>query len=56
MTAPLEDAERLPCGCIVGTIGDAFAIRPCRSGCRYYLFVLAEAARQGKPISTAVEG
>jgi hypothetical protein len=46
----LTDAERLPCGCVIGHHGDAFVIQPCSPTCEYYRYFLAESARQAKPI------
>jgi hypothetical protein len=51
----LTDAERLPCGCIIGTAGEALAIEPCSAGCQYFQYFLAEAARQGKPIQRVAD-
>lgn len=51
----LINAETLPCGCVIGEIpigvGEfAFAIRPCSLLCTYYVYVLEESRRTGKPI------
>jgi len=45
-----DTTERLPCGCVVATVGDAFVMRPCSLGCEYYLFAVAETKRQDKPL------
>jgi hypothetical protein len=48
----LTNAQRLPCGCVIGDgPGDAFVMQPCSPTCEYYRYFLAESARQGKPIS-----
>jgi hypothetical protein len=44
-------AERLPCGCIVDTVGDTFVMQPCRPDCTYFRYALAQAARQGMPVA-----
>jgi hypothetical protein len=45
--------ERLPCGCRMETqVIDGqpmFIYEPCALDCRYYLYVLEEGKRQGKP-------
>lgn len=46
----LTDVERLPCGCVIGTAGDAFVMQPCSPGCEYYQYFVAESRRQGKPV------
>lgn len=49
-----EGLERLPCGCVCGTIGDAFVYMPCSLLCEFYLYAVAESKRQGKPLITKV--
>lgn len=48
--------ERLPCGCQLGTdVIDGvptFLYEPCALDCEYYLYVVAESKRQGKPLTT----
>lgn len=51
---PLE--ERLPCGCEMGTVGDAFVMRPCSPDCKYWRYAMAEAERAGKPVGLAYDG
>ena len=56
----LIGAVRLPCGCVIGDIpiglGEfAFAIRPCSLLCEYYVYVLEESRRTGKPIEARRE-
>lgn len=48
--------ERLPCGCEMGTVGDAFVMRPCSPDCKYWRYAKAEAERQGKPLGLAYDG
>lgn len=47
--------ERLPCGCEMGEVGDAFVMRPCSPGCEYWRYAMAEAERQGKPVGLAYD-
>lgn len=51
---PLTD--RLPCGCEMGQVGEAFVYRPCSLDCRYYRYAMAEAERQDKPMGFGFEG
>lgn len=49
--------ERLPCGCQMGTSTNSageevFLFEPHAMDCEYYLYVLDESARQGKPVTT----
>jgi hypothetical protein len=51
--------ERLPCGCVMGTeeLGPdpadrVFVYEPCSLRCEFYLYVVAETRRQGKPVRT----
>lgn len=46
--------ERLPCGCRHGTdeVTEAFIYEPCSMDCEFYLYVLEESKRQGKPTVT----
>lgn len=46
-----DDIETLDCGCRIGTVSDTFVIEPCSLTCQWYLYVVAETQRQGKPIS-----
>lgn len=46
----LTDAELLPCGCLIGTAGDAFVMQPCSPLCEFYRYFVAESDRQAKPI------
>lgn len=49
--ANAADVSTLPCGCVIGTVDDAFFIAACSLGldCEYVQFSIAETARQGKP-------
>ena len=50
----LEEAQLLPCGCIMGTGViegvKAFVMEPCSTGCEIYQYALSQAAEQGKPV------
>jgi hypothetical protein len=46
----LTNAERLPCGCIIGDHGGAFVIQPCSPHCPYYGYVLAQSAVMNKSV------
>lgn len=48
--------ERLPCGCEVENIDDAFVIRPCSLTCKYFRYAQEESRRQGKPLGIGWEG
>jgi hypothetical protein len=51
----VNDAEKLPCGCLMETQvidGERTLIYvPCRLDCRYYLYTLEESARQGNRVT-----
>lgn len=51
---PASSWERLPCGCGMGTdeATSTFLFEPCSLDCKYYRYVIEEADRQGKPLST----
>jgi ssDNA-binding Zn-finger/Zn-ribbon topoisomerase 1 len=51
----MTTAKTLPCGCIVDTVGDAFVMQPCSPDCEYYRYVLAESARQHKPLELMID-
>ena len=51
----LTNAQRLPCGCVIGDSGDAFVMQPCAPSCEYYQYFLAESARQNKPAAFVVD-
>lgn len=48
-------AERLPCGCIVDMVGEAFVMDPCDPDCEYYRYALEESKRQGKSVEALVD-
>jgi hypothetical protein len=43
-------AQRLPCGCVMDTVGDAFVYQPCSLNCEYYLYVVQQSKKLGKPL------
>ena len=47
----MENEMTLPCGCVVGTVEDAFVIVACPVGreCEWVQFVLTETALTEKP-------
>jgi hypothetical protein len=45
----------LPCGCVFGTRGDVFFIRPCSLTCEVYAYAQAAAKKQGKQMHVATE-
>lgn len=47
--------DTLPCGCQMGTVGDAFVMQPCSPDCPYYCYAVAETKRQGKPVAAIVD-
>jgi hypothetical protein len=47
-----DRAVRLPCGCVIDTVGDAFVMQPCSLDCHYFRYAMDEAKRQGKPVQT----
>lgn len=49
-----DDFERLPCGCVMGSIGDAFVYIPCSVLCKFYLHAVDLAKQAGKPIETHI--
>lgn len=51
----MTTAERLPCGCVIDTVGDAFVMMPCSPNCQYFRYAMREAARQGKPIRPIID-
>ena len=51
-----ECFERLPCGCVMGNIDNAFILIPCSLLCEFYLFAMDEAKKQGTPIQTKLMG
>lgn len=46
----ITDQRTLPCGCVIGSYGDAMVIIPCDYTCANYQYTLSESARQAKPI------
>lgn len=44
------ELDTLECGCRVGLVGDAFIFLPHDLMCWAYLYVLDQAAAQGKPV------
>ena len=49
---PPEPLEELPCGCKMGSVGDAFVMQPCSTDCQYFRYAVAETKRQGKAVHT----
>jgi len=45
----MSDGEVLPCGCHMWTDNGVFMFEPHALDCKFYLYVLEESARQGKP-------
>lgn len=41
--------EKLPCGCAMSTVDDAFVFEPCSLTCEYYLYVQQQMAAKGMP-------
>lgn len=54
MSAEMIQQDVLPCGCVLRkVVRDGvreFQIIPCRSDCKYLVYVIEESQRQGKPI------
>ncbi len=48
-------AERLPCGCVVETVGETFVMRPCEPGCEFYRYALDQSKRLGMPTQMVVD-
>lgn len=48
-------AERLPCGCVIDTIGDAFVMQPCSLTCTYYRYAMEQAEKMAKPVHYIVD-
>lgn len=46
---------RLPCGCVIDTVGQTFVMQPCSLDCHYFRYAMAEAERQGKPVHPIVD-
>lgn len=46
----MRDLERAPCGCKMGTKGEAFIYEPCSPTCDLYAYAIEEARKMGKPI------
>lgn len=48
------DYDVLPCGCTTSRVvkdgQKLFVMAPCRMDCENYLYAVAEAGRQGKPV------
>lgn len=55
MSGPDSGATRLPCGCVIDTVGDAFVMQPCSLDCHYFRYAMAESKRQGKPVQTITD-
>lgn len=51
----LRGLDRLPCGCRIGTVEDAFVMEPCSPNCPYFQYTVDEARRQGKPIRAVAD-
>lgn len=49
-----EGMTRLPCGCRMGTLDDAFVFQPHDLRCKYYLYVLDQMKEQRKPVEVVV--
>lgn len=56
LTAQAAPLQQLDCGCEIGTIDDAFVIRPCSLRCERYRYVIEEGRAQDKPIGFGFEG
>ena len=51
----MSDLSRFPCGCVVGTVEEAFVMIPCSVECEYFQYAMGRAAELGKPISVVVD-
>jgi hypothetical protein len=51
----MSTAERLPCGCVIDTVGDAFVMQPCSPDCKYYRYAMAESQRQRKEVRVIID-
>lgn len=47
---PTSSMEKLPCGCAMGTVGEAFVFQPHALDCQYYLYVMEQMRAQGKDV------
>jgi hypothetical protein len=52
-SSEIKDAERLPCGCVIGNHikTNAFVMVPCSETCEYYAYAVEQARKTQKPIA-----
>lgn len=50
-----EGLKELPCGCVMGKVGDAFIIKPCSPNCKYFLYAIDVTKKQGKPLLAMID-
>lgn len=49
-SADIHKLDRLPCGCEMGVVNDAFVIRPCSPDCKYWRYAQQQAKAYDKPM------
>lgn len=58
MTTSADGHDILPCGCECwneGGEGGQFMFRPCSMSCKYYRYIVEQAAKESKPLFKVYE-
>jgi hypothetical protein len=50
------DYLMLDCGCELGTVAEAFTLRPCSPACPWFAYFTGTATELGKPLRYRIEG